>query len=84
MAENELVAGSSSDRSPSVEHGTADFYDDSEYVDRHLNVGEVLAMWNLVRLIRELGTMEQCIAFSEDQGLLKHDKRCPDRSLMKI
>ncbi|CAG4969808.1 unnamed protein product [Colias eurytheme] len=37
---------------------------------------EVARMWNLPKLVRELGTREQCVAFAEDHGLIKKEKIC--------
>lgn len=35
-----------------------EFHDDGEYVHRQLSVGEILVMWNLMDIVRELGTNE--------------------------
>ncbi|CAG4920008.1 unnamed protein product [Colias eurytheme] len=42
----------------------------------HLYTEEVLNMWNMERILAELGTVEQCIAFSEDRGLISATKNC--------
>lgn len=34
-------------------------------------------MWNLARVIRQLGTREQGIAFAVEQGLVRGEKLCP-------
>lgn len=46
------------------------------YVKRHLYTGEVLQMWNLARLIRQLGTREQCVNFAVSEGLILASKEC--------
>lgn len=62
-----------------------EFTEDGEYVNRTLNKDEVLNHMNLTRLTRNLGTKEQCVAYSEEQGLVKTEMRCPvHRTSMKI
>ncbi|KAL4703634.1 hypothetical protein ACJJTC_007661 [Scirpophaga incertulas] len=44
---------------------------------RHqLYTDEVKSQWNLYRIFTALGTHEQCIRFSEEQGLLPTEKMC--------
>lgn len=50
--------------------------DHEPYAKRHLYTSEVLSMYNLAKLIRELGTRKQCIRFAEQQGLIKAEKIC--------
>ncbi|KAJ0169179.1 hypothetical protein K1T71_015304 [Dendrolimus kikuchii] len=50
-----------------------------------LYVRYILNMWNLGGILRKLGTNEQCVAFSEQEGLVLKEKKCPvHRSNMKI
>ncbi|KAL0879263.1 hypothetical protein ABMA27_003043 [Loxostege sticticalis] len=61
------------------------FEDDGPYVDRHLYTEEVLQRWNLAKVIRKLGTNEQCVAFAEEQGLVSTQKTCrTHRTLMRL
>ncbi|RVE41304.1 hypothetical protein evm_014046 [Chilo suppressalis] len=50
--------------------------DDEPYVDRHLYVEEIISMWNLSKIVRELGNRDQCVAFAEAQGLMPTEKLC--------
>ncbi|RVE50395.1 hypothetical protein evm_004932 [Chilo suppressalis] len=50
--------------------------DDQPYVDRHLYVEEIISMWNLSKIVRELGNRDQCVAFAEAQGLMPTEKLC--------
>ncbi|RVE52220.1 hypothetical protein evm_003139 [Chilo suppressalis] len=52
------------------------FMEDKPYVDRDLNVDEILAMWSLAKIVRQLGTRDQCVAFAEAQGLMPTQKLC--------
>lgn len=83
---NEPVAGPSRAPDPPAEPRQPEgFQDDGEYVNRNLNVGEILDMWNLVDIVRELGTNELCVAYSEEQGLVLKKRMCPiHRSSMRI
>ncbi|KAI5646989.1 ISXO2-like transposase domain-containing protein [Phthorimaea operculella] len=45
-------------------------------VKRRLYTEEVLGMWNLTRVVKELGTREQAIAFAEEQGLVPAPPTC--------
>lgn len=46
------------------------------YVKRHLYSSEVIGKWNLAKIIQDLGTREQCVAFAEEQGLIEREKKC--------
>ncbi|XP_047518399.1 uncharacterized protein LOC125058366 isoform X1 [Pieris napi] len=76
-----FLAGPST--SHSVESGSN--FEDDLYVCRHLYVGEILPMYNLPRLVRQLGTREQCLAFAEEHGLILANKMCRvHRQLMRL
>lgn len=46
-----------------------EFPPDEPYVKRNLYSLEVLGMWNLSKIVRELSTREQCVTFAEEHGL---------------
>lgn len=59
--------------------------DEGPPVKRRLYSEEVLRMWNLTKLVRELGTQEQGIAFAVEHGLIPESKECRvHRTPMKI
>lgn len=46
------------------------------FVNRHLYTSEVVTMWNLSKLIKEIATREQCVAFAESNDLVAKEKIC--------
>jgi hypothetical protein len=63
------------DMEPSTSHGVVEI-DSSIAEKRRLYTTEILQGWNLRRLITELGTRQQCIAFAEQHSLLQTMKLC--------
>lgn len=55
---------------------TADFVDDGAPVDRHMFSSEVVNIWNLSKLVKTLGTNEQCVVFSEENDMVHSQKQC--------
>lgn len=45
-------------------------------VNRHLYTSEVVTMWNLTKVVKELSTREQCVAFAENNDLVAKEKIC--------
>lgn len=86
MGDNEPVAGPSRAPDPPADpRQPEEFQDDGEYVNRNFNVGEILVMWNLLDIVRKLGTNELCVAYSEEHGLVLKERMCPiHRSSMRI
>ncbi|XP_047518895.1 uncharacterized protein LOC125058781 [Pieris napi] len=59
--------------------------DDGPVVRRHLYTEEVIMMWNLAKIMKNLSTNEQCVAFAEEHGLVRSQKLCgKHRKPMKI
>ncbi|KAJ0173913.1 hypothetical protein K1T71_010059 [Dendrolimus kikuchii] len=56
---------------------TSDFQHDGLYTNRRLYVSENLNMWSFKDIFTKLGTHQQCLAFSEQQGLILKEKMCP-------
>ncbi|CAK1597792.1 unnamed protein product [Parnassius mnemosyne] len=88
MSDYEPVAGPSSASDALLEepsHIDEDFSDDGDYVKRRLYVSEIMFMWNLSDIVRELGTNEQCVRYSEDEGLVLKNRKCgKHKTNMKI
>lgn len=82
MAEEPQPSTSSASVAPSDEGVVAadatvsfdDLYGDCEA--RHLNVTEIASMWNITKLVRELGTREQCVEFAIQNELVDSVKMC--------
>ncbi|KAJ2937125.1 hypothetical protein O0L34_g19458 [Tuta absoluta] len=53
----------------------AEFY--GNYVRRRLYVEEMVNMYNLPKIVRDLGTREQCVIFSVQNQLIPDTKLCP-------
>ncbi|XP_045492691.1 uncharacterized protein LOC123692091 [Colias croceus] len=69
-------------RGPTVEDN---FDDEGPVIHRNLYTEEVITQWNLARVIKKLGTNEQCVAFAEEQGLVLSEKQCSKHRIpMKI
>ncbi|XP_047518897.1 uncharacterized protein LOC125058782 [Pieris napi] len=59
--------------------------DDGPVVGRDLYTEEVIMMWNLTKIMKNLSTNEQCVAFAEENGLVHSQKECSKhRKPMKI
>lgn len=43
---------------------------------RHFYTDEVVNMWNLAKVIRCLGSTEQCVQFAEDKDMISTEKLC--------
>lgn len=54
----------------------ADFVDDGPVSDRHLYTEEVVQMWSLPKVVRELGTIDQCLKFAEENNMVQRQKMC--------
>ncbi|XP_022117869.1 uncharacterized protein LOC110995153 [Pieris rapae] len=66
-------------------HIMDDFEADGPVVNRHLCTDEVIAMWSLTKLYKNLGSNEQCVAFAEENGLMQSQKLCKTHRIpMKI
>lgn len=59
--------------SPSSTDGSED---DEPSIQRNLYSTEVAAMWNLAKVMEKLNTREKCVAFAEEEGLIKTTKLC--------
>ncbi|CAG5014211.1 unnamed protein product [Parnassius apollo] len=88
MSDYEPLAGPSSAPDALLEAPSdlvEDYSDDGDYVKRRLYVSEILYMWNLSDIVRELGTNEQCAQFSENEGLILKERKCSKHKInMKI
>lgn len=62
------------------------FEEDKPYVKRRKYTFEILKMYNLPRVMRNLGTVEKCtFTFSQEKSLVANQKLCPKHNIpMKI